>query len=350
MNSLDDSSASLCAPTCMASASGPSPVEIVQLSGPLLIGYLLHWGLFGTLTLQLYLYYEAFPKDRLATKCLVYTVYVFALVQTIIITHDTFGTFGYGFGDLSALMAPHLEWLTVPIMGGLVALIGQSFYAYRVYVLSRHWSIPVLIVVISLISCVGGFLTGSFIKEVGNLTLLADKRGFREASTVWLGGSALSDILIAVCMTYYLTKHDTGFRQTHALVLKLIRITIETGSLTALVALTSVALSYVFPTKPYALCAGAIIPQLYANTILAVLNARMQILGGRGYAAAPETISTPSYLRNNERSVFPSASHSTQNPVVAFSREVFLDKESDDLVEMKGMNVRSLLHSGIQQN
>ncbi|KAJ7142366.1 hypothetical protein C8R44DRAFT_603564 [Mycena epipterygia] len=74
-----------------------------------LIGYLLHWALFGTLTIQLYLYYEAFPHDRLSTKCLVYTVFAIELVQTILITHDAFQTFGYGYGDIARLSAVNFD-------------------------------------------------------------------------------------------------------------------------------------------------------------------------------------------------------------------------------------------------
>ncbi|KAJ7116952.1 hypothetical protein C8R44DRAFT_566086, partial [Mycena epipterygia] len=78
-----------------------------------------------------------------------------------------------------------------------------------------------------------------------------------------------------------LTQNDTGFRQTHVLVVRLIRITIETGSLTdmPLVMLTNLALAFGFPGKSYFSTAGLVIPRLYANTIFAVLNARMQIFG-----------------------------------------------------------------------
>lgn len=56
----------------------PAGYPIQQVSGPLIIACLLHWGLFGTLSVQLYLYYLAFPKDRTSTKCLVYGIYVAA--------------------------------------------------------------------------------------------------------------------------------------------------------------------------------------------------------------------------------------------------------------------------------
>jgi hypothetical protein len=99
------------------------------------VGDFLHWGLLGTLSIQLCkpvdfnimhmcsvpsdLYYLAFPKDRLSTKCLVYGVYALELVETILVTHDAFAAFGYGYGDLSALTNVGFAWLSIPVMSGL---------------------------------------------------------------------------------------------------------------------------------------------------------------------------------------------------------------------------------------
>ncbi len=62
------------------------------------------------------LYYLAFPNDRRFIKYLVYGIYVIEFVQTILISHDVFATFGYGFGDMDTLAENHLYWFTVPIM------------------------------------------------------------------------------------------------------------------------------------------------------------------------------------------------------------------------------------------
>ncbi|KAJ7141749.1 hypothetical protein C8R43DRAFT_1109431 [Mycena crocata] len=193
----------------------------------------------------------------LITKALVYGVYIIALVETILFTHDAFATFASGFADLSALTAVHFHWLTVPVMGSLVVYIGQSFYAYRIRVLSKSWMMPASIIVI----------------------------GF--------GVAALSDIMIAVCMTYYLLKGNTKIRNTNVLVSRLVRLIIETGSLTAFVALSSLTLWFAFPHGAYFVTPTEIMPPLYANTMLVVLNARFKILGGRAtYTSTTEIMST----------------------------------------------------------
>ncbi|KAJ7106190.1 hypothetical protein C8R44DRAFT_886082 [Mycena epipterygia] len=311
-------------------SSLPPGFDIAILSGPTILGHLLHWGLFD-------FYYHAFPNDRLFTKVLVYTVYVIEVAQTIIMAHDAFAIFGYGFGDLSALEGIHLGF-TIPIMSGIVAFIGQSFYAYRVYVVSKSRPIPLLIVVISLVSSIAAVLVGIFSAEGKNISIPSQANAV--ASRVWLGGSALIDLIIAACLTYYfkLLKHENGFRQTHELVIKLVRLTIETGLVTALVALATLALSLAFPDRPYFVTGSIVLPALYANTILVVLNARMQIVGSRGYTTSTEMMSTPSFFQNSRGAGERVVAQSAHSAVVTIARERFQDRELGELVEMKGMS------------
>ncbi len=107
------------------------------------------------------LYYLAFPNDRKFTKYLVYGVYIVEFVQTILVTHDTFSVFGYGFGDMDALTAMNFNWFTVPIMSAVgtykifysfstsyqntVACVGQDFYAFRIFILSKSQIVPIFV-------------------------------------------------------------------------------------------------------------------------------------------------------------------------------------------------------------
>ncbi|KAJ7463285.1 hypothetical protein FB451DRAFT_1494252 [Mycena latifolia] len=308
----------------------PPEFHVVQYSGPLLLFNFFHWALYGTLSVELYLYYKAFPKDRLALKCLVYGVYLVELAETIMITHDAFQMYGYGFADLEALTRMGIYWFDVPILGGLVSFIGQSFYAYRVKVLSNSRVIPVVILVISVISTVGAILTGAFCLDVGNLALLQDSRKVSVAAGVWNGASALCDVIIAVYMTYYLSRKVAGFRQTRTLISNIIRLSIETGSITALVAVSNVTLFFVFPGRTYYITP---IGPIYANCVLVVLNARCQIVGGRATdEASMDFVSFSSFLRNQGPATDANAAH-----VVTIHREILSDGGSDDPIEMKGI-------------
>ncbi|KIK68972.1 hypothetical protein GYMLUDRAFT_628936 [Collybiopsis luxurians FD-317 M1] len=254
---------------------------IVKLSGPLIVAYILHWGLFGTLSVQTYLYYLAFPVDRPQIKAVVYGIYLLEVVQTLLVTHDAFAIFGYGYGDLESLSNIHFNWFTVAVMSGVVAFIGQAFYAYRIRYLSNSKVVPVLILLLSLSSSIAAFITGAYSYQAGNDLILYQSRKTSIVVGIWCAGAALGDIVIALCMTYYLSRNDSGLSGTHAIVTKFIRLTIETGSITAVVALLNLILFFACPNTGYYGVPALIMPKLYANSVLMVLNARFKIVGGR---------------------------------------------------------------------
>ncbi|KAJ7162418.1 hypothetical protein C8R46DRAFT_1104533 [Mycena filopes] len=206
------------------------------------------------------------------------------------VTIDAFETFASGYGEASALTDIGLSWLASPIFGGIVASIVQSFYAFRLWRLSRSWVIASALVVTSIGVSLSGFILG-----------------------VWLGGSALTDVTIAACMTYYLARKDTGFQRTHVMITKLARLVIETGSLTALVAVAILILFFAAPGKAYYAVPGTCIPMVYANTMLALLNSRFRILDGRYDSDLSDVIpmSIPSHVRG------------TRSIVVEITREEF---------------------------
>ncbi|PBK84791.1 hypothetical protein ARMGADRAFT_942876, partial [Armillaria gallica] len=250
-----------------------------------IVGCLLNWGLFGTLSAQLYLYYLAFPNDRPFTKYLVYGIYVIEFVQTMLVARDVFLTFGYGFGDMdAALTRVDLYSLTVPIMGAVAACVGQGFYAYRIFILSKSRIIPIFIICISLTNSVASIFTAVYGFQAG-ISAKLNTRKMHIVVGISCGAAALCDILIAICMTYYASSfslsHTTNFRRTRMLVTKIIRLTIETGSMTAVAALLDVVLFIVIPYQTSYLVPGLLVPKLYANTVYMVLNSRFQIIGGR---------------------------------------------------------------------
>ncbi|PBK84755.1 hypothetical protein ARMGADRAFT_1088211 [Armillaria gallica] len=158
----------------------PAGYPIAELTGPYIVGALLNWGLFGTLSVQLYLYYLAFPNDRRFIKYIVYGIYVVEFGQTMLIAHDMFAIFGYGYGDLDV------------------------FYAYLIYVLSKSRIISMFIICVSLTSSVVAMLIGIEYFKVGSITKLnsGNRRTYIAVGTS-CGAGALCDILIAICMTYY---------------------------------------------------------------------------------------------------------------------------------------------------
>ncbi|KAJ7660331.1 hypothetical protein DFH06DRAFT_1297123 [Mycena polygramma] len=135
------------------------------------------------------------------------------------------------------------------------------------------------------------------------------------------------------------------FRQTRVLVSKIIRLTIETGSVTgieqsihmrlladrfllALCTLITLALFYGIPNRVYYTTLGLIIPALYANSILAVLNSRLQIVGGRG------TSLTSTDIRINSSLFICAALPDNRSVIGAQKTEELRERESPCLGKM----------------
>ncbi|KAK0449460.1 hypothetical protein EV421DRAFT_1996525 [Armillaria borealis] len=318
----------------------PAGYPIAELSGPYIVGALLNWGLFGTLSVQLYLYYLAFPNDSRLLKYLVYGIYVIESVQTILVAHDTFAMFGYGFGDMDALTRLNYNWITVPITSAVAAGVGQVFYAYRIFVVSKSRIISIFIICISMTSSVAAIIAGIYAFQAGIITKF-NTRKLHIAIGIWCGASALCDILIAICMTYYLTMRSisTNFRRTQILVTKIIRLTIETGSVTAVVAVLNFVLFIALPHQNSYMTFGVLVPKLYANTVYMVLNSRFQIFGGRDTYMSSTDMSVPTMVirditSQSAEGTRPADGRQGRVPVVVISGEEF----DDTSYEMGQMN------------
>ncbi|KAJ7641835.1 hypothetical protein FB45DRAFT_1022562 [Roridomyces roridus] len=178
------------------------PAAAIQTAETLILMFLMDLALFGCLSVQTYVYYQAFPKDRQLTKGLVYGMYVLQLVVTAAVVHDAYTIYGSGFANLSSVTTNHVVPYIVPIIGGLSAFATQSFYACRIHILSEKQLFPSLIVVISITSCISAIVFGAFDSQISTVLGLQNSRNLVLAG-IWCGGSAVADVFIAGWMTYY---------------------------------------------------------------------------------------------------------------------------------------------------
>ncbi|KAF8956589.1 hypothetical protein BDZ97DRAFT_182300 [Flammula alnicola] len=259
----------------MSTAAGAAP-DLSRTAGPLLIGYLVNWGLFGVLSVQVYLYYLAFPKDQMSTKALVYGDYILEATQTFLLTTSAFRSFATGFGNPEVLNNVDILWFSVPILSGKAAFVAQAFYAYRISVLSQKKYVAAIVMLFLLIQLGGAFTISAQVKQAKLFTNFLKKNSFI-ALGVWQGGSAACDVIIAISMTYYLRSRDSGVMETHVLITRVIRLIVETGTLTATIAIVTLILNYL-PGQPtyYQASVGAL-GKVYSNSMMVVFNSRMRV-------------------------------------------------------------------------
>ncbi|KAK7691408.1 hypothetical protein QCA50_004807 [Cerrena zonata] len=244
-----------------------------------MLGYMFNWGLFGALTVQTYVYYLSFPRDRRSTKVIVYSTYIIELLQTVLSTRDAFRVFGSGWGDLAEMNKVGWLWFSVPVLGSIISLIAQGFYAFRIWILSKNWWVCSAIISVSMAQCAAGFYSGYFSHKVGDFSKVQDGN-FRMVS-VWLAGTALCDVIIAVSMIWYLQRSKTGVRKTTVIITKFVHLTMETGASCAALAVIDLVLFLVYRHNNYHLAPSIALSKLYSNCLLVAFNARLRIVGGR---------------------------------------------------------------------
>ncbi|PPR05506.1 hypothetical protein CVT26_009010 [Gymnopilus dilepis] len=259
-----------------------------NFEGPLLVGTFLNAALLGVMITQVYLYFTSFRKDKIWMKIFVSFLFVCDVINSTLNLAGVYMTLVRHFGDYTYLT--RISWLfdsgeiqilsqsrtlvvnrtpsTDPAMTGIIVTSCQLFFAWRIYQLRRNM-LPALLVAI--FATVGG----------DSRQAQAQRPGFRDHRLtvlktpviIWLSSDVIADILITISLISYL--HKAGFNsRTDSLIDRIIRTTIQTGTMTALVAILDLLLYTLKPNSGLHLFANFVICKLYSNSLMSTLNSR----------------------------------------------------------------------------
>ncbi|KAF5310609.1 hypothetical protein D9619_007767 [Psilocybe cf. subviscida] len=276
----------------------PGIGETGPLTGPLVLGYMLGCILVGILTMQVNSYYNNFPNDRAWIKWLVGILFGFEMIFTLFTLINAWAAFGTGWGDVTSLQFQHWSLVPIPLLSGIIASIVQYFFAYRIYKLTNRIWLPILIAAISALQCVMVFYVG-ITNAVRGRSFVA----FYQLSTfisIWLAGDAVCDILIAISTVTILVRasRKSHFRNTDTTLQRLIRLTVETGLITASGATIELILWQVEKFLNYHYIFFLVLGKLYSNALMAALNSRTHINAGTSQAnmSVNSSINTRNHL------------------------------------------------------
>ncbi|KAJ7607693.1 hypothetical protein FB45DRAFT_393689 [Roridomyces roridus] len=251
------------------------PPDIADLTAPDLVGMMLNSALMGSLSVQVFHYYCAFPNDRLIAKSVVYTVFILELLHTTLMGCSSDGVFGSGYGHFPN--APSwTTWVSATILTALIAAIVQIFYAARLYIFSGSKIVTGMVILLALLQCAAATAKASTFKLTGNHPAQGP-----DPYIVWLAGSAMCDVIIAGAMTFYLSRTAPVSNRMKNRLSTLIRATLGTGALTAVGAVLQIIMTFAFPEKQYFVVGAWFLGKLYSNSLLVLLNARAIVVGGR---------------------------------------------------------------------
>ncbi|KAJ6594663.1 hypothetical protein B0H19DRAFT_1096364 [Mycena capillaripes] len=260
-------------PFCSTSRAIRTMAGVELLFGPLLIGVVLNMMLYGVVCIQIFTYFQRYPNDSTWIRCLM-------TYLLIVETANVFVEFGIIFQPLILQFGQQAAIDIIPkllpgdsIIISIVAAPIQLFTAWRISVITGSYILSVFIGLLSL----GSFGFGITVSLM--VSMNPEFRNFGRFQTViivWLVLSAVCDIVIAIGMTYALTKRRTGFGAVDGQINRIVRLTVETGALTAVTALVDVGLFLGFPGTSLNFVADFPLSGLYTCSILAMLNSRQR--------------------------------------------------------------------------
>ncbi|KAJ7600786.1 hypothetical protein C8J56DRAFT_1038418 [Mycena floridula] len=298
-------------------AKGPAEVA----HGPMLVGFVLNILLYGIMITQVYLYFTTFKRDKAWMKILVSVLFVADTMNAIFDFIYIYNSVIVHFDDVPFLMNADWVFATDPGLTGIIACIMQVFFAWRIKVLTNNTWLACVVVSFAIAGGVGGIITAV---EVERITAFVDFRKFKSVVILWLAAECICDALIASILVWHLVssypsgrKRKTGFQISDELVDRIIRLTMQTGFLTALCATLDLCFFLSDPT----------------GTMMSSLNSRggwKEPVGSSG-ARDPESGSCPIVLRYSEPPKNPN------NEVIKYQERpgVHIHVESHELRDME---------------
>jgi len=226
----------------------------IDFAVPFGIGYTLCFTLMGALVVQAYIYFTRFADDRRTIKALVIVI----LLLEVLISAGVIVAVGGSF--TAALTTSITLFVTTPIalfvispMAGLVTTLTHGFYCWRIWTLRKSWLIPFPIMMVSLLQLASityfAYRDSSLLPETAIISTASVSYTPSPWLPTWLGSSLVCDLAITICMILSLRPSNSHFSSNKSTLVKLTRLTIETGLVTSVAALLELILGVLFPAS-----------------------------------------------------------------------------------------------------
>ncbi|KAJ7028983.1 hypothetical protein C8F04DRAFT_1265380 [Mycena alexandri] len=252
------------------------PFSLATTVGALELGVLLSVFLFGVLTVQTYIYFYRYPKDRGIYKLMVALTWTMDFGHTTAISHFIYTLTVTEYGQPEMLAIPPKSLDVAIFLSGWIGLLEQAWFTYRLYRFTKSLWLPLICAILAL-TRVGGSV-GLFAVSLAGFTIQEYvTRVMWLIEAVIIVGAVL-DVILAVSLCYYLNFwRRGGFRRMSKMVHQIMTWTIQTGIVTTTGAL---ALLVTFLTMKDNLIYLAFFflmakrESLFSNSLLFSLNAR----------------------------------------------------------------------------
>ncbi|KAN0080096.1 hypothetical protein V8E55_009662 [Tylopilus felleus] len=171
--------------------------------------------------------------------------------------------------------------LLAPI-AGIVTTLTHGFYCWRIssHRKSRLISLPIMmvsllqLVSVTYLDVTNGLFPSNESIAISNSSVQVSFQ-LSPWLVIWLGSSVVCDLAITICMILILRPSKSHFGSNKSTLVKLTRLTIETGLVTTAAALLELILGIVYQQSMDHIAVFYALSKLYANCLLATLNFRL---------------------------------------------------------------------------
>ncbi|KAJ3906115.1 hypothetical protein F5879DRAFT_678488 [Lentinula edodes] len=225
-----------------------------SLFGPIFIGTFLNGILYGVLAVQTYFYYQNSSSSILD----------FAVIWEPLMEK---------YGSPTIFQTTPTTFSADPLVTAAISTTVQLFQGWRIRRLTKSNFVFGSIALTAFVSLAAGLTTTILIALH---TAWSQLQMFESGFLVWLIASAMCDVVIAVSLTWFVLRNKTPFTSTNSILNRIMLLTLQTGTITAVAAIADVFTFTISEDKTLEFVWAYSLSKLYSNSLLSMLNARVE--------------------------------------------------------------------------
>ncbi|KAF7292212.1 hypothetical protein MIND_01248600 [Mycena indigotica] len=307
--------------------------------GAVFLGVVISCILYGISVLQVYLYYHFYPSDSLLHKCSVTFLFFLDSLHLALTVSAAYHYAVTGFGHEAGLQEVVWQIKLGVAVNVVVILLVQSLYAYRVVLLSGYHQGVLGYLVCAVV--ISGFAVGIVLAyETYTVNTWADTADIAWAIYACFSASTTIDVVLSGAMCYYLKKSQGAERVLNSRISTLMQYTLSCGVFTSACSVACLFSFILMSNNLIFISLTFILTRLYANSFMAMLNARARRRPTQAPAPSGPHPSTPYHLHSPSPSVVLDGTYVQRRVSITREADSF-DGESKTDVEHSPLSTHS---------
>ncbi|KAK7039817.1 glycoside hydrolase [Favolaschia claudopus] len=282
--------------------------DLALVYGPLLIGGAVALMLSGIVAVQCIIFFKLYPDESGVKTGMVATVWTLDVAQSAFIAASLFSYFVTHFGDTTIVaLIPGSVALTILLTAAQTCVV-HLFYAHKIHRSSgKNWFITFPIVFLASLRLLAAILSTVEMLRLGHWKAFQDRPYPRFLFTSGLSLSAGTDMIITICLCYYLRRiRKLSSSSVMRNVLDTLTLyTLENGLITCLATMGSLFFWLFYTGTSFSLSLHFIIGKLYPNSLLLLLNTRKELREMHSGDPGVQILDTSKHLAASYYTSFP---------------------------------------------